>query len=309
MYTEKSPSPDLPAFEPLEQITANHRFETYRGTYDGKPVFLKIPVEDRLKDRLKNEIEGIQEFYKHDPEGSLYRVPKIIKLHDDYLVTEFISGYQMSLDFDRGDKDKILKDIAFLVDTYLFFDNFPGGIGNTRFNLPRQKPKTTQILEQLNELDKSMLFDNELARKMIEYIDHIASELETRYTHGDLQPGNVIVTDGAPVIVDFETCSSTWPRHYNIVNFVINYKQKYPELRDVLADAFWHYCERAGVDPRARVDTFNAIAGMRSIQMMVEMLLDSQRSGEPIEKQAIDYVNANVEAILEDKLFIDAKDQ
>lgn len=296
---------ELDKFKPLRQITGIHRFATYRGTSDGMPVFLKVPSDERLKERLKAEAEGLNELARRDKDETLYHVPKLIKITPGYAATEWVDGYPMSQDFEFGDQAKIKVDSDYLVRLYAFFDAFPGGRGTTRFHLPDQKPQTVVALEKIVELGADKNIDMNLVKEVASYIENTLPATETRYTHGDLQPGNILLRrDGKPVIVDCETCSPLWPRHYNIVNFTFNYLKKYPHLHTTLSAAFWAYCDVAKVDATKNIDAFNVSAGMRALQMTVEKQLDAQRENKTINSDDAAYVDAMMRKVVSNKLFI-----
>jgi hypothetical protein len=297
--------PELDQFEPLRQITGNHRFITYQGMSDGVPVFLKVPANERLQERLKSEAEGMAELARRDKDETLYRVPKLIEVTPGYIATEWVDGYSMSEDFESGDQAKIKADVDYLVKLYAFFDAFPGGQGVTRFNLPDEKPQTVVTLEKIAELGADKSIDMNLAKEVASYIENALPATETRYTHGDLQPGNILYrTDGKPVIVDCETRSPLWPRHYNIVNFTFNYSRKYPQLHAVLSAAFWAYCDVVKVDATQHSDAFNVSAGMRALQLTIEKQLDAQRENKTISSDDAAYINIMMRKVVSNKLFI-----
>lgn len=261
--------PILPStghFGHLQRITNNHRFITYRGTHDSMPVFIKVAAEPRLRERFEIEAEGIRMLARMDPDSKLYRVPQLVELNSEYIATEWMDGVPMSAAFENGDTKRVRADIAYLVELFAFFDTFPGAAGVTRFNQPGMQSGAGQAIEKLQDLHAEHVIDMELAQKVASYIESVAPATETRYQHGDLQPGNILATDNSvSTIVDFETCSPLWPRHYNIVNFVFNYQLKYSEYEDEIAQSFWTYCNKTKVNPADNVDAFNISAAMRGL--------------------------------------------
>lgn len=266
---------------PLLEVRLTHRFATYRGTLDGRPVFVKVVVDTELIDRLQSEVEGMSKMERLDAQRALYSVPRLIERGDRYLVNEWVEGHSMSLDSQSITTPKVKNHLNYLVDLYAFIDSQePTGRGVTRFNEPGQKTGVAQILQELEDFAWRQEIDEGLVNKTCSYIERVLPNTETRFTHGDLQPENIILTSERGVyLVDFEACSDLWPRHYNIVNLIMQYAVRYPALQEDLQGMFDQYCLAREVDRISEVDAFNVSSAMRSIQIIYEWLSSERRNG------------------------------
>lgn len=187
----------------------------------------------------------------------------------------------MSLDFQPMKKSKVKSHLSYLGDLYAFIDSQAStGRGVTQFNEPDKKTGVAQILQKLEDFDWQREIDEDLVNKTCSYIEQVLPYVETRFTHGDLQPGNIMLTnEGSVYLVDFESCSDLWPRHYNIVNFIVQYNIRYPALQTDLHGMFDRYCRARKVDQDNEVDAFNVSSAMRSLQIIYELLSSLRRDG------------------------------
>lgn len=268
-------------FNPLSKIRTNHRYATYKGLLDEEPVFIKKVVDPELRDALAQEANGEEKMRSLDSQNRFYFTPKILEGGSDYLVTEWIDGHLMVDDFESGDKPKVQKHLEYLTQLYAFVDSQqPTGIGITRFNQPNQETGVERIFKELKEFTQGHGVDWGLVTKASEYITRALPKTETLFTHGDLQPGNIMLAnDGKTYLIDFESCSDFWPRHYNIINFIINYGAKYPALRNDLDKMLENYCKMREIDCEKAKDAFGVSGAMRSLQMIYEWLSEQKRAG------------------------------
>ena len=268
-------------FNPLFEIQTNHRYATFKGSLGEKSVFIKKAVDPDLRDALAQEISGEEKMRNLDSQNKFYFTPKVLEQDSDYIVTEWVDGHLMVDDFESGDKDKIKQHLEYLTNLYAFIDSQEStGIGITRFNQPDQETGVERISKKLKEFTYSQGVDWELVAKISAYVTRVLPKTETRFTHGDLQPGNIMLTDnGQTYLIDFESCSDLWPRHYNIMNFIMNYGAKYPALRSDLDLMLASYCNMRGIDYEESKDTFGIAVAMRSLQMIYEWLSEQKRDG------------------------------
>lgn len=295
-------------YGPLREIRATHRFLAFEGQLDNRKVFIKQAVDTRLRERLLAEAAGLMAMSEIDPLETQYQVPGLIELNPEYIVTEWASGYPMEEDFTQNRQAAIAAHLPYLAALYSFIDQRSGdGHGMTRFNRPGKKANVKVALDALHELDFERHIDKSLVEQTAVYITRVLPETATRYTNGDLQPGNLLIDgEGVPTVVDCETCSWLWPRHYNIVNFVFNYAAKYPALAHNLRDMFREYCEHIGVVAEESIDAFNVSAAARCLQMVQEQL--TAYGSETTTEKTLDpavraYVEATMGRITSGKLF------
>lgn len=267
-------------FYPITKLQANGRFEIYKGLYRDKPVSIKVCVDKSKKDRLSKELAGLLNMNEIDPKGITYKIPGAIELTSDYIATDWIDGTEMIDDFDRKDIDAINKHLKYLVNLYVFMDQRSNGqTGVTQFNREGFEDTGNSAIIKLKKLNYQEWFDPNLAEQVSKYISDKITDIETRFTNGDLQPGNmIIIKDGGIALIDFETCSWLWPRHYNIVNLVFNYSIKYPWVSDILKAAFIDYCDKLQLNALDNTDAFNISAAARSLQILIEKPKSSEIS-------------------------------
>lgn len=268
-------------FTPLSEIRTNHRYATFKGSLGEKSVFIKKAVDPELRHALVLETKGEEKMRNLDSQNKFYFTPKVLEQDSDYIATEWVDGHLMVDDFESGDKDKIKQHLEYLTNLYAFIDSQEStGVGITRFNQLNQETGVERISKKLKEFTYSQGIDWELVAKISAYITRVLPKTETRFTHGDLQPGNIMLTDnGQTYLIDFESCSDLWPRHYNIMNFIMNYGAKYPALRSDLDLMLASYCSMRGIDYEESKDTFGIAVAMRSLQMIYEWLSEQKRDG------------------------------
>jgi len=284
------------SYQPLTEIRTNKRFSTFEGRRNGERVFIKYPVSDELKGRLVDEAAGLQAMRQLDPNESLYRVPSVIELTDTYIVTEWAEGKLMEEDFKVFNTEAIERHLEYLIRLYAFVDQAAAsGVASV------EATNTTidKTLARLSSLNFESYVDEKLVQQIAEYIRTQTPHIETKATNGDLQPGNIFVSEGAPpTVVDCESYRDIWPRHYNIINFVFNYGAAYPGLQSALRVMLESYAEKAGVVLKDSTDTFNISAATRTLQMLEERL-----SGEGLSDDAKRYITNAIRNILEGHLF------
>ena len=288
----------------LKEVRTNHRFATFQGVLDGGRVFIKQAVNPALQERLLLDAVGHITMRELDRLESVYRVPAIIEVSSDFIVTQWADGAPMQEDFRRGNERVMTNHLAYLLKVYLFIDQRSSGVkGVTRFNLPDEESGITRILDALKKRELHAAISTELVEQTTSYVNKKVNTLETRFTNGDLQPGNILVVSGSmPTLVDCETCSWLWPRHYNIVNFLVNYGIQHPWLMSEFEGMFSEYCRQLEIIPEKTLDAFNVSAAMRCLQMIEENFSD--HGG--ISSQTRAYIETIMERIVSDKLFIDS---
>lgn len=259
-------------YQPSKEIRTNHRFSTFEGLFGDKKVFIKFAADPELKERLPLEANGLRAMRQLDPNEMLYHVPSVIELTDDYIATEWAEGTPMADDFKEKDSVKVEHDLSYLIRLYSFIDQ----TANTGVKMGDIANKAVdKHLSNLKAFEYDKYIDEKLVDKLAEYIRANAELIETRTTNGDLQPGNIMVADGTkPTVIDCETYRDSWPRHYNIVNFVFNYGADYPELSDKLRNMLVEYGQVISVNPSDDVVSFNVSAAIRSLQIIEERLSD-----------------------------------
>ena len=272
-------------------------------------MFIKQAVDPKLRERLLTEATGLVAMREIDPLEMHYRVPGVIELTSEYIVTEWASGRPMEEDFAAGKGEAIRAHLPYLAQLYAYMDQrSSGSTGITRFNQPGKQSNIDKALEALEKLDFRAHVDGHLVEQMVKYVKRVLPGTVTCFTNGDLQPGNLMIDGtGVPTVIDCETCSWLWPRHYNIVNFICNYGSRYPTLAHDLRDMFTEYCEHVGVVAEESIDAFNVSAAMRSLQIVQEQLTIYE--GDLTEKKTLDpavrtYVEKIMSNIAAGELFI-----
>ena len=283
-------------YQPLKEIQTNHRFSTFEGLLENKKVFIKFAVDPELKERLSIEANGLRSMRQLDPNEMLYHVPSVIELTDDYIVTEWAEGAPMADDFAQKNLVNVEYDLSYLVRLYSFIDQTV----DTRVKMGDIIERAVdKHITNLKTLEYEKYVDKKLIDRLVEYIRANTESIETRTTNGDLQPGNIMVAKNTkPTIIDCETYRDSWPRHYNIVNFVFNYGAEYPELLDKFRNMLDEYGQVINVNPSDDVVSFNFSAAMRSLQIIEERL-----SGDNFNSEIKDYVETSVLNILGGRLF------
>lgn len=282
-----------------KEIRTNHRFSTFEGLSDkGERVFIKTAVDPKLRERLDAEARGLEEFLSLDPNQTLFRVPRLIDLTGDRIVTTWAEGTPMAKDFEGHDETKIEQDVQYLTRLYAFVDQntqVRSRMGDMGDRL------TDKHMTNLRKLQYDKHVDAILVTRIAEYIRAISPSTETRATNGDLQPGNILVADNAvPTLIDFETYRDSWPRHYNIVNFIFNYGANYPKLSGKFRDMLVEYEQATNVSPGDDIASFNISAAIRSLQMIEERI-----PGGAMSLEVKNYIETSMRNILSGRLFND----
>jgi Phosphotransferase enzyme family len=291
-------------------LRKNLRFAAYSGMYNGNKVFIKVAQADDLRQRLWREASGLTEMYELDPAEFHYKVPKVLYVAEDTLVTTWVKGDDMRQEL--LDKQEYLlrwDHLNKLIDLYSYMDGrTASSIGTTRTNQPGKQNGIDKSLERIRELKDKISIDSSLFYKIAVYAKSLQEIVENRFTHGDLHPGNILINRGeVPTLVDCESCSFLWPRHYNVVSFVFNYTLNHKRLLEKeLNKVFFDYFGLVGVDPRDSVDQINFTASLRCLQCVYENLGNYTGEGlEEISKDKSDFINKCMINILDRKLFIE----
>lgn len=284
-----------------ELIRENLRYKTYSGYIDNQRVFIKKIVDPKLKNTVFREIGGLISMYELDPSEKYYQVPQFISFTDDTLMTTWIDGYNMSERF----KEETEKYVQVLFKLYKYLDSrTSSGRGFTRFNHPRKPSNIDRTLERLEGIGIEKHIDKNIILELGDYLNKSVSEVETRFTHGDLQPGNIIITQKeVPAIIDCEACSWLYPRHYNIVNFVFNYCMSYEDKKYLkYLDEYFKYTEME-IDETVK-SLVNFTAGLRSLHILDEILIGNTNEGQDnISEKKIELLIKMADNILNNRVF------
>ncbi|MFZ1250167.1 MAG: phosphotransferase [Candidatus Microsaccharimonas sp.] len=292
---------DVPEkYQPSNEIRSNQRYAAIEGSFDNHKIFLKYPIDERLKNKLPVEAAGLEAMKALDRNETKFKVPSVIELTDEYIATEWAEGRPMKEDFIQNDFEAVSNDLDYLIQLYAYMDEKALGTdAPTHFNGEAAR----KLIDELRELGAERYVSDSLLESVAQYIDRTSPSIETKPTNGDLQPGNIMVSDGLlPTVIDCEGFRDSWPRHYNVVNFVFNYSVEYPDLVPSLTIFFTNYCKRLNVNPLDNLDTFNISAAMRSLQIFKEHLNGDGIINPELEK----YVKNTMLNILEGKLFLNS---
>lgn len=301
---------ELSQYEPLTEIRTNLRFATYRGELEGEPVFIKVAASEKTRENLTAEAAGLMNMGELDPGARFYKTPHVIESTRDYIVTNWADGEPMGKDFHEGNQ-RVVEHLGYLADLFAFVDSRTnGGSGINRFNRPGKKHGVDDILERLESVNYARHIDAGTMRAIAAYARGTADGVETRFTNGDLQPGNLLIDNSGKVTaVDCESCSWLWPRHYNIVNLIFNYGSSKDWLRPKFAGFFDDYCQKAAASVNQEtIDTCNLSAAMRCLQIVYENLgnvLDEKPSGVRLTPRFKNYVETTAQRILSGQLFFE----
>lgn len=300
--------PTLTDYEPLTVIRKNFRFETYKGVRQDQPVFVKVSTSDKTAHKLLLEATGLINMRELDAKGAYYRVPEVIELGADYIVTSWAEGSPMADDF-KEDSPRLTEHLKYLNDLYLFVDSRSnGGVGVTKFTRTDKQDTVDRIQKKLTSAEFNNQIDRQLIDNLANYIREVEPTVETRFTNGDLQPSNLLVAEhGAITVIDCESCSWLWPRHYNLVNFAFNYGWHFPWLRSQLKNMLEEYCRKSELDINNQLDAFNITAAMRSMGILYEFFDLQIQAGTELKLDAglKEYVETTARQILDHKLFLD----
>jgi len=290
-----------------ELIRKNLRYATYSGVYNGGKVFIKTAVDPKLKNGIKNEADGLKAMRTLDPRGTHYQIPKVLHLADDTIVTSWADGQLMKANLNQRTAKQNFEKLA---DLYQFIDGASAGaIGTTRFNRPGQDNGVAKTMLRLRELGYEQHIDHRLVERVAEYALSVIPTIETRFTHGDLQPGNIIISPkGNLWVVDCESCDQLWPRHYNLINFVFNYGAQ-PDvwLKRSLLELFDDYYTQQAINPEEIIDQINFSAAMRCLQSINEQLGGNTESGkDALPPHIHKYLTDNMKLISNGQLFVNS---
>lgn len=283
----------------------NLRYSVSSGVLDGRPVFIKTAIDPALKAGIANEAAGLKAMRTLDPMQTHYSTPQVLCLTDDTIVTTWADGELM---IKKLDQLTVTQYHHTLIELFLFLDGAsPGSVGITRYNRPNEENNVEKTMKQLEGLHYEKHIDHNLVEKTAHYALSHMTTIETRFTHGDLQPNNIIVTPKNQLwVIDCESCDKLWPRHYNLVNFVFNYGVHSDLWRKrSLMSAFDTYFAKLGINPHTIIDQINFSAAMRCLQRINEELGDHTEVGKGILPVHLhDYLVANMKLITEGQLFV-----
>jgi predicted Ser/Thr protein kinase len=288
-------------------IRENLRYATFSGIYNGEKVFIKTATGSEQKDGVKSEVDGLKAMRALDPTQTHYLTPKLLHLSEDTIVTTWADGELMAKGLNQYTAEPSFKRLANL---YHFIDKSSvGGIGTTRFNRPGQDNGVEKTMLRLRELEYQKHIDRQLVARTAEYALSVVSTIQTRFTHGDLQPGNIIISPNDNLwVIDCESCDQLWPRHYNLINFVFNYgAQPSNWLKDSLSKLFDHYFLLHAIDPNEILNQINFSAAMRCLQSINEQLGDHTEPGkDALPSHIYSYLTASMKLITDGQLFVNA---
>jgi thiamine kinase-like enzyme len=287
-------------------IRENLRFAIYNGELNGARVFIKTAAKPDLEKAIAVEAAGLQAMYELDPAESHYSTTRVLGITNDSLMTSWAEGSSMVEDFTKATAEQ---HIDTLLDLFSYIDSrTSSGSGVTRFNQPGRENGVDEMLRRLKALDYQKHIDASLVEKTAEYARQHLTTTETRFTHGDLQPGNILIRPNeVPVVIDCESCSWLWPRHYNLVNFAFNYGPRHDTwLPKKLYTAFFAYFDMLQIDPKSMVDQINFSAAMRAMQSINELLGGHTEAGrDRLPENVRDYLIACMENIIQGRLFVE----
>lgn len=287
-------------------IRKNLRYAAYSGTYNGQKVFIKTAVDPKLHAGIQSEAIGLERMASLDPDQRHYSVPAVLDVSEGGIVTSWADGPLMQDVYKRHHAQHS----ATLIDLYSYLDSKSvSQIGTTRFNRPDQENRITKTMKRLEALEYGKHIDRGLVEATAKFAMNAASTIETRFTHGDLHPGNIIVTSNRPWIIDCESCDDLWPRHYNIVNFVFNYGMPPSSwMREHLADCFKGYFFKIQIDPAEHMTQINFSAAVRCLQSLVEILGGNTEAGkECLEDFQHYYLTNTMQRIVDGELFVELR--
>ncbi len=279
-------------------------FESSSGIYDGKKVFIKTAITRDQNQRIQKEAAGLQAMFELDPTSLYYQTPEILYTSSNTIITSWVEGTLM---VDHLVPATVEVMWAKLRELYHYIDSrTTSGKGITRMNQPRKRNNIDFVMQQLVSLNYDKFIDTTIVESIADYIHTNMDSVETRFTHGDLQPSNILITPTEQLaIIDCESCSWLWPRHYNIVNFTYNYLLKdLPDIAVTLIANLYKYFNEADIDISEHIRQINFSAAVRSIQILLESLATNSKSGTPdIPEKTSTNVAYIMQAILKDQLF------
>lgn len=288
-------------------IRKNLRYATYKAVLDDRQVFVKEGVGKKTTSMLWLEAMGLQNMFELDPVGNQYNVPSVIFVSNNTIITSWADGKEMSQDLSSSSIDGYLD---FLISLYVFIDGkTTSSVGTTRWNQPKQKDSIYKIMDKFDELQIEQYIDKEILSSLVNYIKENIGSIETRFTHGDLQPGNILVDgEDLPTVIDCESCSWLWPRHYNLVNLLFNYSLKEKrKFNSQFLEAFQRYFEILRLSPQDHTLQINISAAMRCVGILREHIGGHANEGHNELPQEIrEFVESVSSKILSNKLFVES---
>ncbi len=301
--------PKISGLTILEPIRENARFSTFKGTYQEKPVFVKVAADTDHQSGIWHEAAGLRDMKEIDIAEKHYRVPEVLYVNNDVIITSWADGELMMDKFTQGEPREINHYLSTLLDLFTYLDSRTTSVvGYTRQNRPGVKNRIDDILEKLDHVTYQSQIDPELVKGTGAFARRIVSRIESRFTHGDLQPGNLMVDEpvNIPTVIDCEHCSWLWPRHYSPVNFVFNYSIKeFPWLRRYLPKFLNDYLSSARIKPEDAVAQLNFSAAMRSLQSIYESKPGTPDAKFQIPDYHAEFLTNTMKRIVENKLFLE----
>ncbi len=285
-------------------IRKNLRFSTFFAKFGRRKVFVKKANTVKLIKRLYREISGMHILAELDPLKKFYDVPKIIQLDNNTLITTWIEGTPL-LDY-LENHDFFSKYIPKLIRIYGFIDErSPSSKGITILNNPKSKPMIDRLLEKISLTKAATLLNKKKILLIANYAKKHLSSLEAKFAHGDLQPANVLIDKkGNFNIIDCESCSFLWPRHYEIVNFVFNYSYIHPDKAIFLKNCIKDYIKNLQMPKEQILQQLNTIAAIRWLSIIVEQLTNhTEIAHETLAPEKLLQLNHIAENILSEKRY------
>jgi len=299
--------PHLAPYEPLTLIRENKRYATYRGELHGQSVFIKAARQAELQPRLITEASGLLNLAQLDLHEQYYTVPQVIRVEENALITSWSEGVLMKDEFELG-HPQFENHLSTLLNLFLYFDaqSSPTGEGN-RYTVPGRENAVDSVLFKLRGHGFAEHIDAPLLESLADLVRPRLVGLDKRFAHGDLQPGNILIGGKVPILIDGEACSWLWPRHYNAINFVVNYTHLSEQLEQRLNQFLTDYFAQLGLDLEAVREHINTIAGVRCLQMAWEELGGylEDRPMPHIRPEIKDYVERTAQTILSERIFND----
>ena len=289
----------------------NLRFATYKAKLNDTPVFIKISKQAKLHKALFDEAVGLKNMRELDTHEKLYRTPQLIEVAEGILVTSWEEGHLMVEEFNEGNAN-LETHLEILLALFVYIDSrSTGGIGANRFMQAGKPNGVEKVIGNLTKLNYDQYIESSTLLDLAEFLKPLLGSIETRFTHGDLQPGNILIETKrhVPTIIDCESCSWLWPRHYNIINFIFNYSigHTHPDMMDRFHEMFSQYLLRLKLEKADVLQQVNVIAGMRALQSVYEHLGDytDKREGKPLDNDYTRSILKVAKKIMANEFFLD----
>ncbi len=277
----------------LEPIRENQRFHTYRGMLNGRAVFVKRPAStsERLVAAHRSELWGLMSFHEINRLEQLsFRVPELLAYGDDYLVTEYIEGSAPRLDPHDADYENIL---TFLARGLAEVDertlSAHRRLSKVSLRYPNGQTFVERLRERLSTVNYREYFEQELIEEALSLIDEKHELLEARFTHADFTENNaLLMADGTFALIDFDSCSMSWPRWYDVVDVTFNRRVRRPELSDGMKRVMGEYFERIGEDQGAHKSALHVVALIRGLTLILDVMTAPNAMVETRESMSLD---------------------